>query len=178
MSQSRRRISSTEFVKDFFAGMSDSEFVEKYRLSPSQLQYIFRSLLDAQIISPIDFESWQIFHNVSVPLKIRLYPRTILAVAPPIYEAAEPSNRGVILNTSEYGIGLQGLHAQVDTLVNLIIPLNGSPRVRPVTIQARCKWVAPFENHHTSVSGFYVAVVNETSWAAVRHAMAALRTGK
>lgn len=174
MQRRKRTISPAEFVKDFFAGLTDAELSEKYRLSPLQLRHVFRSILDMQLISPMDFESWQIFHNLSVPLRIRLYPRTTLAVPPPIYEASTPGNRGVIVNFSEYGIGLKGLTATLDTLMNLAIPTNSAPRARPITIQARCKWIAATTANQAPSSGFYVVVVNETSWAAVRRALQGL----
>ncbi|MCA1960040.1 MAG: hypothetical protein LDL33_04510 [Desulfomonile sp.] len=174
MHQRKRTISPAEFVKDFFAGLTDAELIEKYRLTPSQLRHVFRAILDMRLISPMDFESWQIFHNLSVPLRIRLYPRTTLTVPPPIYEASTPSNRGVILNFSEYGIGVKGLHATLDSLMNLAIPTNSAPRARPITIQARCKWIAAKTGNQGPASGFYVVVVNETSWAAVRRALEGL----
>lgn len=166
-------VSTAEFVKDFFAGTTDEGLARKYRLSASELREVFRSLLDARTITSMEFESWQIFHNISIPLRIRLYPRTTLTVPHPIHEAANPDNRGLIINCSEYGIGVRGLRCQVDRVMNLVIPPNSIPRSRPATIQARCKWIACTEGCDEPESGFYVVVVNEMSWDLVRHGLTA-----
>jgi len=163
----RRKIPVREFLADFQAGMTDTEMIDKYRISPKQLRSVFKRLLDRQIIDPIAFEAWQIFGNNDVPLDIRRYPRIALERRPPIYDASNPENRGVIVDVSAYGLGVQGLRARFDEMMTLVVPRTEVTPFGPIIFEARCRWSEADEGCSSPLCGFCVVVTGGTNWDSI-----------
>jgi recombinational DNA repair protein RecR len=55
MAKGKIRIRASEVVRDLRAGMSDPELMEKYRLIPELLQYVFRRLVEAGMMTELEF---------------------------------------------------------------------------------------------------------------------------
>ncbi|MEW6110916.1 MAG: hypothetical protein AB1664_02215 [Thermodesulfobacteriota bacterium] len=51
------KIRSGDVVKDIRAGLDNEELKEKYQLSPRQLQSLFRKIIDAKLMSPLELAS-------------------------------------------------------------------------------------------------------------------------
>ncbi|MBM4328264.1 MAG: hypothetical protein FJ118_14010 [Deltaproteobacteria bacterium] len=51
------KIKSREVVKDIRAGLDNDELKEKYQLSSRQLQSLFRKIIDAKLMSPLELAS-------------------------------------------------------------------------------------------------------------------------
>jgi uncharacterized protein (DUF433 family) len=51
------KIKSGDVVKDIRAGLDNEELKEKYQLSPRQLQSLFRKIIDAKLMSPLELAS-------------------------------------------------------------------------------------------------------------------------
>ncbi|MFH1116484.1 MAG: VanZ family protein [Pseudomonadota bacterium] len=172
----KRKIPFREFVADFQAGMTDTELIDKYRISPNQLKSIFKRLLDRRIIDPVAFEAWQIFGNSHVPLDVRKHPRIALASRPPIYEAENPDNRGVIINVSAHGLAVRGLRTRVDEMMTLIVPRTRVSPFGPITIDVRCRWTETGASHGRPVGGFYVVVSGGANWDSICRLLASYGT--
>ena len=54
MNHVKRKIKAKEFVRDLRKGMGDRQFMEKYALSPEQLQKLFRKLVDSGVIDEME----------------------------------------------------------------------------------------------------------------------------
>lgn len=52
-----RTIGAGRFLKDIRSGLDDEELMEKYRLSPRQLQGLFRELIEAGLVTPMELSS-------------------------------------------------------------------------------------------------------------------------
>lgn len=152
--------------------MTDTGLINKYRISPNQLRTVFKRLLDRRIIDPIAFEAWQIFGNNDVPLDIRKYPRIALEVRPPIYEAANPENKGVIINVSAHGLGVQGLRARFDQMMTLVIPVTEVTPFGPIVFDARCRWSQTDKNFSSPVCGFCVVIAGGANWDSISRLLA------
>lgn len=50
----RRRISAKDLLKDIRSGLDDGEIMEKYQLSPIQLENVFGKLVDADFITVVE----------------------------------------------------------------------------------------------------------------------------
>ena len=167
LAPSKRKIPFREFVADFQIGMTDTELIDKYHISPNQLRSIFKRLLDRRIIDPISFEAWQIFGNTHVPLDVRKHPRIALASRPPIYEAENPDNKGVIINVSSHGLAVRGLRTQLDEMMTLVVPRTRATPFGPITVDVRCRWTQIEEGHKRPVGGFYVVVSGGANWDSI-----------
>lgn len=53
MRKAKLQISANEVLTDLKAGLSDEEFMAKYKLTYRQLQRLFRKMIQAGFISPI-----------------------------------------------------------------------------------------------------------------------------
>jgi hypothetical protein len=162
-----KKIPVREFLADFRAGMTDTEMIDKYQISPHQLRSIFKRLLDRQVIDPIAFEAWQIFGNNDVPLDIRRYPRIALESRPPVYDAANPENRGVIIDVSAHGLGVEGLRARFDEMMTLIVPSTEVTPFGPIAFDARCRWMRANVGRDCFAGGFYVLVAGAMNWDSI-----------
>ncbi len=54
MSNAKRKLKAAPFIKDLRAGVGDEQLMEKYRLSPNQLEKAFRKLVDAGAIAEME----------------------------------------------------------------------------------------------------------------------------
>ncbi len=54
MNTAKRTLKAAPFIKDLRAGVGDEQLMEKYRLSPSQLEKAFRKLVDAGAIAEME----------------------------------------------------------------------------------------------------------------------------
>jgi len=156
-----------EFMIDFQLGMTDTELIDKYEISPNQLRSIFKRLLDRQLIDAVAFEAWQIFGNADVPLDIRKHPRIALENRPPVHEEGNPENSGVILNISKHGLAVVGLRARVDDMITLVVPRTVLTPFGPIRLDVRCRWSKTDEGCEGFVSGFYVVIAGETDWDSI-----------
>ncbi len=50
----KRKISGREFINDVKSGMLDETLMEKYELKPRQLQQVFRQIIEAGLMTPMD----------------------------------------------------------------------------------------------------------------------------
>jgi len=53
MRKAKVQISANEVLKDLKAGLSDEDFMAKYQISYRQLQRLFRKMIQAGFVSPI-----------------------------------------------------------------------------------------------------------------------------
>jgi len=50
-----KKIKASEIMADVRSGVSDRDLAKKYRTTPDQLQYIFRRLVEAGLMSDLEF---------------------------------------------------------------------------------------------------------------------------
>ncbi len=51
----KRKIKAKKIVEDVRAGLSDAQLMERHGLTPRTLQYVFRKLVQAGLMSDLDF---------------------------------------------------------------------------------------------------------------------------
>jgi hypothetical protein len=148
--------------------MTDTDLIAKYKLTPEELQTVFRKLLDAEVLSPFEFQAWSIFCNKTVPLKhVRLFRRDPVNFSLPIYEADEPENRGQVVNISANGLGVTGIEAQVDDIKTFVIPTDELLGLPPLVFEARCIWINK-NNDPACKGGFYLIDASAKIWQELR----------
>jgi PilZ domain len=163
-----RKISAKDIINDIRARMTDTDLIAKYKLSPEGLQAVFRKLLDAEVLSPFEFQAWSIFCNKTVPLKhIRLFRRDPVNFSLPIYEADEPENRGHVVNISANGLGVNGIEAEADDIKTFVIPTDELLGLPPLVFEARCIWITK-NNDQVWKGGFYLIDASAKIWQELR----------
>ncbi len=155
------QIRVSDVIDDVRGGMTDSNMMDKYKLSSNGLARLFRKLLDHKALSSFDFVQWSALFCESPEVKnIRLFPRNDLKFRLPIYEAGHSEMRGEILNVSDGGLAVIGLEAQVHETRTFVIPIKKAP----VLFKARCQWIRPEPVRGASVVGFDVVSVMKGDW--------------
>ena len=157
----RKQIRVSEIVNDIRVGVSDSEMMDKYKLSSNGLASVFKKLLEAKAISSFLFVQWSALFCESPEVKnIRVFPRGSLKFRLPIYEAGHSEMRGEVLNVSVGGLAVRDLEAQVNDTRSFLIPIKGAP----VLFKAKCRWIRQEPVHGATVSGFDVVKVVKGNW--------------
>jgi|WetSurMetagenome_2_1015567.scaffolds.fasta_scaffold383259_1 hypothetical protein len=159
-----KHIQAKEIVADIRNGLSDSDIMQKYGLTETGLQKLFRSLLDKKWLTPAEFEAWTIFSNNTVVLDVRLHSRHRLNFLLPIFDAHRPENSGAVVSISRQGLGVEGLKVEPDTVLTLVIPLDRILGGTPLLLQARCRWVHTAGKGTPGAAGFFVITVAQGSW--------------
>jgi len=158
-----QQISAREFVQDTRSGMTVSELLEKYKLSPNRLQRLFRALIDLNIMT-IDelFGRHALFdHTVQHGIQsVRLLFRHVVDFWLPIYEEENPKAFGIILDITEGGVGLKGIEAIIGESKNFRIPADRFFDVARVEFQARCCWVNTEESTSKCIAGFEITTIS------------------
>jgi hypothetical protein len=155
------QIRVSDVIDDVRGGMTDSNMMDKYKLSSNGLARLFRKLLDHKALSPFDFVQWSALFCERPEVKnIRVFPRDSLKLRLPIYEAGRSEMRGEVLNISDGGLAVRGLEAQVNDTRSFLIPIKGAA----VLFKAKCRWTKQEPVHGATVRGFDVIDVLKGNW--------------
>ena len=158
----KQQISTREFVRDTRSGMTDSQLLEKYKLSPNRLQRVFRALIDGKIMTIDELAGRYALLDDTVQHGIqsgRLLFRHVVDFVLHIYEKEKPETLGVVLDITEGGVGLKGIEAIIGESKNLVIPANKFFDVARVEFRARCRWVSREESTGQCVDGFEITSI-------------------
>ncbi len=108
-----QQLDANEMAADLRTGLSDSEMMKKYALSPHGLQRAFQRMMDASIITVDDLRRLPQSPYDSVFVEnVREVARYHLAVEVIIYELKNPRIRGSLLNLGEKGIATRSIQAR------------------------------------------------------------------
>ena len=165
-----RIIHTKIIVKDILSGMTDVKLMEKYNLSSTDLENVFRKLLDIRAINHIDVLAWSVFGNRIISTEsIRLFPRQTLAFLLPIFESDYRMNEGLIRDVSRNGLSTRGIKASVGDVKNLTVSLDMSRQVVSVPFEAVCRWVRTSRSRPDGapVAGYLVSERSQDTWKKV-----------
>jgi Mor family transcriptional regulator len=159
----KQQISTREFVWDIRSGMTDSQLLEKYKLSPNRLQRIFKGLIDGQIMTTDELAGRYALFDDTVQhdiQSVRLLFRHAVDFVLQIYEEEKPETLGIVLDITEGGVGLKGIEAIVGEFKNFVIPANKFFDMARVEFRARCRWVNREESTGQCVDGFEITSIS------------------
>jgi len=138
----KRQIKAIEVVADIRAGLTDTDLMDKYRLSSKGLQSIFKKLMDGDVLSASELEARvPVFDDTAALDYIRLSPKQELVCLVPVYEASSPDVIGTVCDLTEKSVAVTGIGARVDQEKTLVIPADEFFRIEPFSFDAVCRWV-------------------------------------
>ncbi len=159
------KFKSRNFTDDVVLGMTTSELMTKYGLSPEALQTHLKESLEAEAVSLVDSNLWSIWREEGITIEhFRLNPRHRLSFALPVFEENHPQNNGVVSDISRHGLRIRGLEAKSGDIRHLVIPGDGFFQASDLTLEAGCRWIGRDEIAETWVSGFFVIMALGGSW--------------
>ncbi len=165
----KRVIKAKDIINNIRAGMTNSELMEKYKLSPKGLQSIFRKLEAVKAIrfselygrcpsyddtADVDQTRKELRHYIDVPLTV--------------YGAAHPQIKGAAREISQTGLGTKGIRASVGETKTLVISPEKLFLIDPFAFDAVCRWTRREGANREHVAGFEIVAISEEGSARLR----------
>jgi hypothetical protein len=162
--QQKRNISAKDITNDIRSGMTDSDLMDKYRLSAKGLQSVFKKLEDLNAISASELCGRSPGYDDTVRVDdVRKELRQNLEVLLPICEVDCPQIKGTVRDISSQGVGIKGIQTSVGETKTFEINPGRIFPVDPFGFQAVCRWVAREGTEKDYVAGFEIVSISEES---------------
>jgi len=157
-----QQVDGNDMVEDIRSGMSDSELMQKYGLSPEGLGFALQTLTDTKIVSLQDLygESLSQQNTVSID-STRVLPRCYLAISVEIYESKRPEIKGTLNDITEKGIATAGMQAKVGETKSFLIPTRNYIAADPIMFEARCQWAEKESDFREWLAGFEITSISD-----------------
>lgn len=158
-----QRIDGSDMVKDIRSGMTDSELMQKYGLSPEGLGFAFQALTNTNVLAveelyhPSPSQQDTVFVENMVEL-----PRHHLAMAVEVYESTRPDIRGMLSNVTDKEIAVAGMAARIGETKTFVIPAEDFIEADPVVLDARCRWAEKERDTGEWLAGFEITAISKT----------------
>ncbi len=158
--------------------MSDSELMEKYRLSAKGLQSAFDKLVEKGIMTVEQIYGQTRSGDDTVLVDdMRLIPKHFLTVAVPIYEPASVPVEGLLTEITERGLGVTGIPARVGEVKTFVIPAAKFIKTETIWFEARCLWARPIEGDEPWAAQFQITRISQECLAQLRELIQVLALG-
>ncbi|MBI4962364.1 MAG: PilZ domain-containing protein [Desulfomonile tiedjei] len=158
----KRQIKAKDIINDIRRGMTDSELMEKFRLSIKGLQSVFRKLEAVKAIKPSElYGRFPGFDDTIDVDQLRRELREYLELSVPIYEMERPEKIGAVRDISTKGIGARGIQATPGETKTLVIDPGHFFPIEPFSFEAICRWVRREGPNRDYVGGFEITEISE-----------------
>ena len=165
----KRKISAKDIINDIRGGMTDSELMDKYRLSLKGLQSIFRKLEAVKAIKPSElYGRFPGFDDTIEIEQIRKDLRDYLELSLPVYEMESPEKIGSVRDISTKGIGARGIKAAPGDVKNLVINPVNLFSIDAFSFEAVCRWVRRDGPNRDYVGGFEITAISNDNEKSLR----------
>lgn len=156
------RISGKTLAQDIRTGMGDGAIMDKYGLSPRDIERLFKKLLKSKLITPAELYTVSSLYKIKIDtLKNRRCPRADLSVRIPIYDISS-SSVGLLRDVSETGLRVAGIAVEPGSVKTFQIPVDMYIEADPLLVIAQCKWAQiKGNNRKYFVAGFELQDVSD-----------------
>lgn len=160
----KRSIKAREIIIDVRSGLTDTELMNKYRLSAGRLKYVLERLVEAKALEESELLSRIFLAQESTATRaMRARARSYLLFTIPVYDTDNLEVEGWLIDIEEQGLQTIGLQAIVGEVKSLLIRSDEFVDVYPFGIDAECRWVERDETEGNVSVGF--RIVGITPWA-------------
>ena len=160
----KRTIKAKDIINDIRKGMTDSELMEKHRLSIKGLQSIFRKLEAIKAIKPSElYGRFPGFDDTIEVDQIRRELREYLELSLPVYEVEHPDRTGSVRDISTTGFGARGIKASPGDVKTLAINPGKLFSIDAFNFEAVCRWVRRDGPNRDYVGGFEITAISDES---------------
>ena len=156
----KREIEAKDLIFDIRSGMTDSQLMEKYRLTYRGLKSALQKLVNVQAIDPEELNEKFPLYEVITADDMRRLVRAPLPFPLPVYESHRPDDKGQVRNISEQGIGIKGIESRVSETKHLVVDATEFASVELVSFYAQCRWVKR-KNSGEYVAGFEITRISK-----------------
>ncbi|MFC1834250.1 PilZ domain-containing protein [Thermodesulfobacteriota bacterium] len=138
----KRQIKGKEVLEDIRSGLSATEMMTKYKVSPKGLRSIFRQLMRARVISKPELEDQSGLYEGADEIRgIRHLQRKRIDFRMKIYDGDNPFKTGFVRDISEQGLRVEGIETKLGETKNFVVSLSGISNLPTLVFKAKCRWV-------------------------------------
>jgi hypothetical protein len=169
----KKEIRAKEFVADMNAGMTDSQLMDKYKISSTGLQSVFRKLVGAHVLTADDLRRRTPLYEDTATLdfdKLQFANEEKVSCLVPVYEASDPDRVGSICEISSKDLTISGLDAAKNDLKIFVVLCDDFFQIDSFELEARCKWRKIRNNEEGTLAAFEITDIADRD----RHKLAAL----
>jgi hypothetical protein len=160
---SKRKISAAEFVKDLRSGITVSELMDKYSLTPRELDGILRQLKQT-LANPSHLYGRSPSEQGGIGIEgIRFRRRHSVGLPVSVHDLADPGIQGHLRDISERGLGVQGIEAKPDEIRTFVVWSHEFFAISQFRLIAKCRWTIPMRDERKCLSGFEIIGVPKES---------------
>ncbi len=155
----KRKISGKDFVRDMRSGMSDSQLMDKYSLSLTGLQKVFRKLVDSGHMRVEELYGRASLREDSVTIdlnELSFSPDDGLLCIVPIRDTDDPECRGSVCEIGENGLEVSGIKAGVGETHSFLVDPRDFFAVEEFRFKAKCVWCKESPTEQSTVAGFEI----------------------
>jgi hypothetical protein len=160
MKSQKRKISAGEFVRDIRLGMTTSQLMTKYQLSPKQCQSLFHQL-ETSMPDPASLYQRSPSADDDSPQANRLMPRHDVPLPLSVYDIKRPEEKGLVLDVSEKGLRIQGVEAKPMQISAYVILSDEMFDIRAIFMDAQCRWVKRQGLYGRDIAGFQMTDISK-----------------
>jgi len=169
LSKEKRRIRVADITNDIRSGMTDSELMDKYRLSVKGLQSIFSKLERTSAISSAEIYGRFTGYDDTVAVdQVWEESRQHLGFLLPICDADHQEIKGVVQDISGKGVGTKGINASVGETRTFIITPGPLFPIDQFDFKAVCRWVTTETKGGDYIAGFEIVSISQESLESLR----------
>jgi hypothetical protein len=154
----KRCVDGREFVSDMRSGLTETELMEKYRITSRCLQNLYRKLLKANAISRHELRTDVracLYANTVEVHSLRTLPRESVICPLLTYTTEDTDTIGRVMDISLGGVGTIGLPAEAGDERTLIIAADKFFDVSQITLSVVCRWTKS-ENGRPPIAGWEI----------------------
>jgi hypothetical protein len=155
----KRKIKGKDVISDICSGLTDSQLMDKYGLSPMGLQKVFRKLVDAGALSIQEVYGRNFLREDSVVIDlddIIFAPDSPAECLIPICDATNPECRGAVCEIGENGLQVTGINATTGEVRSFLIDARDFFAVDELRFQAKCLWSKESSMDQSSLVGWEI----------------------
>lgn len=157
------KIKLRDIVGDIKSGMSDSELMEKYRLSAKGLNRVFQKLIGTGVIDAADIAKRNLGYQDTAFIEgSRETDRRGVVIPLPVYDSSDTEVKGFLKDISETGLRIEGIKAKEGDLRTLQVLAGVFESVQSFVLDVQCRWFRPDESVYGGcLAGFRIVRITE-----------------
>jgi hypothetical protein len=160
----KKQISIKKIVSDIRNGVSDSQLIDKYRISAKGLQSVFRKLVAARELSPEELRHRMQNYDDTGTLEfdtLQFTPGQTLTCLVTVHDSLSPEFRGSICEVTDDGFMITGMESRTGDTRKLTVATDDFFPIDAFTVEAMCKWARNDGPEDSWIAAFEISKVSE-----------------
>lgn len=156
-------------LHDIELGMTNSELMEKYQLSPEGLTKVRKESLESYGMEVEgDQSSYVPGDRDTMRVDLRKALRNLPSVVVSVCEAGKGGATYQLNDITEAGVGISGIAARIGEIKTIVVLGDEHGIVTPFEFQAECRWSGTQEPDGMPCAGFRITKISDKDYRTLR----------